>query len=253
MTRPADDRHDQPRPQVVPCSWQRGGPITLASDTQVDRRRESTRASWPQIGAGPVQHRQRLSSLGVASISFTMRCSSACGTRRLAAASPSRQTAGPARPGPAPCAAMPGHGVTAHRKPMSTRGVTASVVVGRPNADASSRRVPNPPPGPAWPVGHWSATGGSRPGRDARPPRQQELPRSSWWTRSRNGTSRTIGGRRRSVPQHTHRAQGVGRSRAAGSCRDRATTDGRPWPPGHQATPRGPRVQPAQVRGPCRE
>ena len=33
LTRPADDRHDQPHPQVVPCSWQHGGPITLASDS----------------------------------------------------------------------------------------------------------------------------------------------------------------------------------------------------------------------------
>ena len=32
LTRPADDSHDQPHPQVVPCSWQHGGPITLASD-----------------------------------------------------------------------------------------------------------------------------------------------------------------------------------------------------------------------------
>ena len=113
--------------------------------------------------------------------------------------------------------------VTAPRKPMARRGVTGSVLAGRPNADASSRPVPSPPPGPAWPGGHWSATGGSRPGRDARPPRQQEPPRSSWWTRSRIGTSRTIGGRRRSLPRHTPRAQGVGRSHAAQSCRDRAT------------------------------
>ena len=118
---------------------------------------------------------------------------------------------------------------------MSTRGVTASVLAGRPNADASSRRVPSPPPGPAWPAGRWSATAGFRPGRDARPPRQQEPPRSSWWTRSRIGTSRTIGGRRRSVPQHTHRAQGVERSRAAGSCRDRATIHPRTVP----CAPRG--------------
>ena len=87
---------------------------------------------------------------------------------------------------------------------------------------------PSPPPGPAWPGGQWSATGGSRPGHDARPPRQQEPPRFSWWTRSRIGTSRTIGGRRRSPPQHTHRAQGVGRSHSPRSCRDRATSGAGP-------------------------
>jgi len=118
--------------------------------------------------------------------------------------------------------------VTAPRKPMSTRGVMGSVVAGRPNADAFPRPVPSPPPGPAWPGGQWSATGGSRPGRDARPPRQQEPPRFSWWTRSRIGTSRTIGGRRRSPPQHTHPAQGVGRSHQPRSCRDRATSGGGP-------------------------
>jgi hypothetical protein len=141
---------------------------------------------------------------------------------------------------------MPEHAVTAPRKPMSTRGVTASVLAGRPNADASSRRVPSPPPGPALPAGRWSATAGSRPGRDARPPRQQEPPRSSWWTHSRIGTSRTIGGRRRSLPQRTPRAQGVGRSHVARSCRDRATSHRRsharragisPYLPGEVAQP----------------